>query len=90
MKLVPTPLEGMNGSKLLNRRLQSWMLKLMDFSFTVVYSPGAKNGAADGLSRQALLPRQDERSGTPEGGCEVRLGGCGNPTPLKKEKEKIT
>ena len=29
------PLEGMNGSKLLNRRLQSWTIKLMDFSFIV-------------------------------------------------------
>ena len=40
-------------SKRLNRRLQGWVLKLMDFHFEIIYRPGRLNGDADGLSRQA-------------------------------------
>ena len=40
-------------SKRLNRRLYGWMLKLLDFSFDIIYRPGKENLDADGLSRQA-------------------------------------
>ena len=40
-------------SKRLNRRLYGWMLKLLDFSFEIIYKPGKENLDADGLSRQA-------------------------------------
>ena len=40
-------------SKRLNKRLQGWILRLMEFDFEIVYRPGSANGDADGLSRQA-------------------------------------
>ena len=40
-------------SKRLNKRLQGWVLKLMEFDFEVIYRPGSKNGDAHCLSRQA-------------------------------------
>ena len=46
-------------SKRLNRRLQGWVLKLMDFHFEIVYRPGRLNGDADGLSRQAWCNLED-------------------------------
>ena len=39
-------------SKKLNRRLYGWMLKLLDFTFTITYRPGEHHQDADGLSRQ--------------------------------------
>ena len=49
-------------SKRLNRRLQGWVLKLMDFHFEIVYRPGRLNGDADGLSRQAWCNLEEEDS----------------------------
>ena len=40
-------------SKKLNKRLYGWILRLLDFSFTIEYKPGRFNQDADGLSRQA-------------------------------------
>ena len=40
-------------SKRLNKRLQGWILRLMEFEFEIIYRPGTANGDADGLSRQA-------------------------------------
>ena len=40
-------------SKRLNKRLQGWILRLMEFDFEIIYRPGSANGDADGLSRQA-------------------------------------
>ena len=49
-------------SKRLNKRLQGWMLKLLDFHFEVIYRPGRCNGDADGLSRQAWCNLEEEDS----------------------------
>ena len=46
-------LTSLMSSSRLNRRLQGWALKLMDFDFSITYKPGSQNGDADGLSRQA-------------------------------------
>ena len=40
-------------SRVLNRRLQGWMLQLQQFDFSIVYRPGAEHLDADALSRQA-------------------------------------
>ena len=40
-------------SKKLNRRLYGWMLKLLDFTFSIIYRPGVHHQDADRLSRQA-------------------------------------
>ena len=40
-------------AKQLNRRLYGWLLKLLDFTFSVEYRPGIHHQDADGLSRQA-------------------------------------
>ena len=47
-------------SKRLNKRLQGWVLKLMEFDFEVIYRPGSKNGDADGLSRQAWCTEEED------------------------------
>ena len=46
-------LTSLMSSSRLNRRLQGWALKLMDFDFSITYKPGSTVGDADGLSRQA-------------------------------------
>ena len=48
-------------SRVLNRRLHSWVLQLLEFDFTVQYRPGLEHGDADALSRQAW----DSRTGDP-------------------------
>ena len=40
-------------SKVLNRRLQGWMLQLLQFDFSIEYRPGAEHLDADALSRQS-------------------------------------
>ena len=49
-------------SKRLNKRLQGWVLRLMEFHFEIVYRPGKCNGDADGLSRQAWCNLEVENS----------------------------
>ena len=46
------PLVSLLKSRTLNRRLFGWLLKLMDFSFEIVYLLGPQNLDADALSRQ--------------------------------------
>ena len=52
-------LVSFQSSKVLNRRLHGWRLKLADFNFSIVYRPGKLNGGADGLSRQAQTVEED-------------------------------
>ena len=40
-------------SRVLNRRLQGWVLQLQDFDFQVIYKPGKDNADVDALSRQS-------------------------------------
>ena len=59
-------LTSLMSSRTLNRHLQGFALKLMDFDFDIEYRPGIENLNADGLSRQAwpeaapmVVPGQD-------------------------------
>ena len=47
------PLTALLTSKVLNRRLQGMVLKLLEFDITIMYREGKNNDNADGLSRQA-------------------------------------
>ena len=38
-------------SRVLNRRLQGWMLQQQEFDFIIKYKPGVENADADALSR---------------------------------------
>ena len=40
-------------SRVLNRRLQGWMLQLLQYDFSIEYRPGVEHLDADALSRQA-------------------------------------
>ena len=40
-------------SRVLNRRLQGWMLQLLQYDFSIIYRPGVEHLDADALSRQA-------------------------------------
>ena len=64
------------SSTRLNRRLQGWALKLMDFSFTIQYRPGSTVGDADGLSRQAWAETGEDTSNISQKG-----GRCGEKPP---------
>ena len=46
------PLVALLKSRTLNKRLFGWLLKLMDYSFHIIYLPGSCNLDADCLSRQ--------------------------------------
>ena len=75
-------LTSLMSSSRLNRRLQGWALKLMDFDFTITYKPGASVGDADGLSRQAwpMETGEDTRGVSQRGGDVGR-----NPTEWRKD-----
>ena len=65
-------LVSLMDSRILNKRLTGWVLKLMDFDFTVRYKPGRLNCDADGLSRQAWEEQQAE--GHPRTADSLELG----------------
>ena len=73
------------SSKVLNRRLQGWTLRMQDFDFSVVYRRGSDNGNADGLSRQAMEIVEDVDA---EDGRHFSRGGCGDGAPQDEEKRK--
>ena len=80
-------------SKKLNRRLYGWMLKLMDFTFSIVYRAGEHHQDADGLSRQAWSMEEFgahsdwEISSRQPRAAEVSfVGGDVGITPLEKEE----
>ena len=54
-------LESLHRSKLLNKRLARWAMRLQGFDFVISYRPGKANGNADGLSRQAWSPENDQQ-----------------------------
>ncbi len=75
-------LTSLMKSRILNRRLQGFALKLMEYSFDIIYRPGPDNDNADGLSRQAW-PDEDEAAVVVPGfhsspGTNLSMGGCGN------------
>ncbi len=75
-------LTSLMKSRVLNRRLQGFALKLMEYSFDIIYRPGPDNDNADGLSRQAW-PDEDEAAVVVPGfhsspGTNLSMGGCGN------------
>ena len=88
-------------SKVLNRRLQGWMIQLQQYDFSIEYRPGTENADADALSRQAwdsgegdpwrpaaVLGHEDEElRAAPI--SQVVGGDVGtSPTDMEKEKEE--
>ena len=71
----------------LNRRLQGWAMKLMDFSFKILYRPGVNVGDADGLSRQAWAQTEEEEAAEDTSEC-LSLGGDVGASPTEKEEKK--
>lgn len=47
------PLVSLMSSRVLNKRLQGWALKLQHFDFVVEYRSGGENSNADAMSRQS-------------------------------------
>ena len=77
-------------SKRLNKRLQGWVLKLMEFDFDIIYRPGSANLDADGLSRQAWSTTDDGyqvESELPRTAAVSVVGGDVGvkPTDMRKE-----
>ncbi len=63
-------------SKVLNRRLYNWVLRLQEFSFSVIHQPGVENKVADALSRQAWESNEGVTCSA-EGSRDVSVGECG-------------
>ena len=83
-------------SKRLNRRLQGWVLRLMEFEFDILYRPGSANGDADGLSRQAWCSLEDGVGAMDHDIGQLRAaaisqvgGDVGVETPQRHEKEGL-
>ena len=82
-------------SRVLNRRLQGWMLQLLDFDFYIVYRAGKENSDADALSRQAWDSREgdpgwikepEEKEKSRTTGTISFVGGDVGPTHIEEEK----
>ena len=72
-------------SRVLNKRLNGWVLKLMDFNFVVRYKPGRLNADADGLSRHGW-EEEEEPEESHLRTADVLVGGDVGITPLKTER----
>ena len=83
------------SAKKLNKRLYGWMLKLLDFSFEIIYRPGSMHQDADSLSRQNwntssfgrhedwnISPTQPRAAGVLEKGGDV------GTTPLERTEDQ--
>ena len=77
-------LTSLMTSTRLNRRLQSWALKLMDFDFSICYKPGNQVGDADSLSRQDW-PVELAETGEDTSRLFQSGGDVGVKTPQDKE-----
>ena len=77
-------LVSMLDSRVLNKRLNGWVLKLLDFDFVVRYKPGRLNCDADGLSRQGWEEPEEEEQQPRT--AAVLVGGDVGITPLELEK----
>ena len=89
-------------SKVLNKRLQGWMIQLQQYDFVIEYRPGAENLDADALSRQAwessdgdpwrpaaVLRREEQEAAELRAAPNSQLvGGDVGTSPTVKEKEK--
>ena len=82
-------------SKKLNRRLYGWMLKLLDFTFAIIYRPGENHQDADCLSRQAWTTDEFGRHSDwettrrqPRAAAVFSVGGDVGITPLKRITHK--
>ena len=89
-------------SRKLNKRLHGWALQLMDFDFNIIYRPGTRHQDADGLSRQAWSPVEEEEEsrgvltfGDPvavavEDDWSLIGGRCGDEPHIVENKNKET
>ena len=76
-------------SRVLNRRLQGWMLQLQDYTFTILYRPGKENTDADAFSRQAWSSVEEPRHQHIEDECSLDRGSCGGPNPHMKRMQEL-
>ena len=85
------------SAKKLNRRIYGWMMKLLDFSFKIIYRPGTRHQDADALSRQDWRTTEfgshsdwDISATQPRAAEFLEIGGDVGITPLEKIERKGT
>ena len=85
------------SAKKLNRRIYGWMMKLLDFSFKIIYRPGTRHQDADALSRQDWRTTEfgshsdwDISAIQPRAAEFLEIGGDVGITPLEKIERKGT